>query len=721
MRQSLRQDSSDSWTIAAVHTGNRLSSSRESSLHSLGATLSAKYASDELEHLPEHGQGDSHPNALQAASSSGDTLSAPVAAESRCTEPYLHSDEQELCCTSPDGCPHTNSAVGGPGDAPTAAEPQEVSSTGCLPSLELIQSCASTGGLGLDDSSSLFCFGDDAVLLEEQAPPGPGPKASDAGQKPAAAPTEPCSLAAAATAARVDTAQTTAIVLLATHSAGSCNLPGTGPGCHTGSTAAVAADGSGQHTQVLLLEEQPIPGPEPTAATHPAAWEGSPCSTAPATAYSGAYAPLLGTAVSPRESLPCIPPGFSIAQQMRKAMKGIKKQLHHTHHPAGRATEDLQHDTGSHTSDGATLQQQLLLVWSLRDQLAAAELKLQQQQERQRSCSEPGGRRQHAVTADNVPDGRLMQPHKGTPRRHTCDTATFACAAASSTGAVQEALETLLEATVQSEAPITISASVSPGRAAAAQPASTEATSKTTHSPCGSDAAAATQGELHAVHDARAESMHPVAVSPTQEHTDGAAAPAGLLHSQPLAAEAQLGTEQHEGHRLLQRLHSAQEHRLTAEAMQAVVEHEFAAITQQRGAAEMHVQDLQQALEATQQQLAAAQAAQAALEQQLADSNAQQAADEQAALAAEADLVLQLTSAQQQLEREQQAAAELQQQLVVARDRQGAAEAESSVGRPQLRSLLSPPLLPQWLKWAGTWLPACARLLHPRSSCSLQA
>jgi hypothetical protein len=75
-----------------------------------------------------------------------------------------------------------------------------------------------------------------------------------------------------------------------------------------------------------------------------------------------------------QNSVSCIP----FPWHMRRALKAAKKQMHHPH-PAGRPTEDVLPGLSRQASD-ATLQQQVMLVWSLRDQLAAAELKLRQHQ-----------------------------------------------------------------------------------------------------------------------------------------------------------------------------------------------------------------------------------------------------------------------------------------------------------------------------------------------------
>lgn len=429
------------------------------------------------------------------------------------------------------------------------------------------------------------------------------------------------------------------------------------------------------------------------------------------TGYAAEHVQLDSLALaSPKGQVSCIP--------WRKAKKGLKKPLQDT---SGCSMDECAVSQAGlldrQVSDN-TLQQQVLLVWSLRDQLAAAELKLQQQQAQQGLGAAPGvqagSRRMRAVTTDGV----LAKPHApGTAsaaadgaalRRNTCDSAVLAAAAHTArTGrtspgvsSVQQALKNFLAVTSKPGAVGQVVASVNADGKICIEPAA-GASPGASAGDAGHSTSSAVNDVPKIVNDSMqhkaalegiAEQDAEAGAVAWQEQTAGQGASADStqndddaaeLQEQLLQAKQQLESEQQEGTRLLQRLQSIQQHRLDAAALHAAAQRESEVTRLQKDAAEQHVLQLQQQMEQTQQQLAAAQAAQAALEAQVLESKQAAAASETSeeseegvALpsAAEAELQQQLQAAREQLEQEHAAAAELQAELQAAQRLQRAAE-----------------------------------------------
>lgn len=365
--------------------------------------------------------------------------------------------------------------------------------------------------------------------------------------------------------------------------------------------------------------------------------------------------------LSPRQPLSCMP--------WRKAKKSTNKQPPQQLPQPSESSVDApaavaQRQLGKQVSDGA-LQHQVHLVWSLREQLAAAELKLQQQQQQQVKGGEisqyetqTSGKRMRAATLDDaaarllaLSSGGATAPGAaavGRPRRNTCDTAALASPGPSS---VQQALKQFLAVTGRPNGPAgQVVGSVKPDGHICIEPAA------------GAGAAGSMQGA-----DENAECPETAAKqAATSSAADSEAVQercgegtSAQLQVQLQQAREQLEVEQQEGARLLQRLHSVQQHRLDAEALHAAAQREYEVTRVQRDAAEEHVLELQQQIEQTKQQLEQEHVAAAELQQQLRAAQQLQRAAEVTA----AHVQVQQIQTQQQLLLAQQHEHELEQQL----------------------------------------------------------
>jgi hypothetical protein len=680
-----RQDTHQSWTIAAVHEGNRWSfSSHGSGSHHLDATASPWLTSG-------GGAAEQHQQLTLGFSQGGDVLQPETVAVSGADPPGVGPS----ACGSGAGVQAPASAAGA-----AAEQPHGVGSQGPLPSLDLFEAVEASGSL-LDEGSSMFFARGDAAA------------AKVAVAEPKLEATDPAVQCAAAAATGLDTADQA-----------------------EAAAPAPLADGCRQEFQTRVAElpvqhsiTESSTGFSPAAVapqlslsrrdrpqSAPGAVQASACASSP-----GGLLYNTITEVSPREhSLSCIPPGLNFAVHMRKAVKGFKKQLHHTHSHAGRPTEDHVDSMGSQSAEEA-LQQQVLLVWSLRDQLTAAERKLQEHQEQHEHSyhtSPLASRHARAATVDEVLIRPTQLAHSSntaaatadarvgsTAWRNTCDTAVLARPRSTSPGpiaSVQHAFRHFLAVTSHPGSPAKVVGFVRPDGRICIEPA-----------PAASTAAAAADASGSLQHSTTSDTPSQVVdkAGPPENTAAGPGAPlngvsvstahcvsdcgqVGAVKQgadgtaecfEPQSASKQPQAQQQADSQLLQELQNVQQQRHEAEALHAAVQQESEATKQQLHVAAQQVLQLQEQLSQMQQQLADAQAAKMVLEvRHLQDSKREASAvvDEcrklEAAFAgaqdARAALSQQLQDAREHLNQQKQAASELQEQLLTAQQQQWAAE-----------------------------------------------
>jgi hypothetical protein len=355
---------------------------------------------------------------------------------------------------------------------------------------------------------------------------------------------------------------------------------------------------------------------------------------------------------SPRAHVSCMP--------WRRAKKGASMQPH----VEGRVSEDPGFLPSGESPDNAcSLQQQVMLVWSLRDELAAAELQLQHLQ--QQPQQEPGTGRSEGGAA---PSGRRL-------RAVTMDSAVTRSVALSSSeaSAAEKARRTTVDGALHSEhtgrtSPVAafMQQALKHFRGPTARPGSPALgtalpqgadtrVSEDSGSMCGTPTEAAVPEPGSSSQHVR-QSLAGIAeqdAATSTAHSTEAAVQYGTVQSVDAAVSAlqgdlqctqqqQLQAEQQESTRLLQRLHSAQQHRLDAEALYAAAEQEFAAARVQRDEAEEQVLQLKQQVEQEhsacielQRQLQAAQSLQRAAEAAAVQLQEQHASTQQELLLAQ--------------------------------------------------------------------------------------
>lgn len=336
---------------------------------------------------------------------------------------------------------------------------------------------------------------------------------------------------------------------------------------------------------------------------------------------------------SPRAHVSCMP--------WRRARKSANSQPH----VDVCASEELESLASRQSADDACSlqQQQVMLVWSLRDVLAAAELQLQQLQQQQA---------QHRTTDAGRSEGGVL-PSSRRLRAVTMDSAVTRSAALSSSGAsaAAKARRTTVDGALHREhtgrtSPVASlvqqalkhfrGATPRPGTqtVGAVQPQEADArVGEDSDSMCGTptEPAVSVPGssiqhvrrslEGIAEQDAATSTAHSPEPSVQCKDVQCVDLAVKELQGELQQSQQQLQAEQQESIRLLQRLHSAQQHRLDAVALHAAAEEEFAAARLQRDAAEEQVLQLKQHVEQEhstcaelQQQVQAAQSLQRAAE-----------------------------------------------------------------------------------------------------------
>lgn len=387
---------SGAWTIPAVYAGHCSHKSSEGNVELPSSRFATRSS----------GGGMEHTHVLEAAAG---------------VQPAAHAHTADaagsagVCSTDPpgDGGICCSSAGEAAMVAPSAA------AQGRLPSLDLFASAddALAGSLLEGDCSGLLFGGAAAASILEGDWLCLSARAAAGTDTAEQQPRQPAASAAEAAAA----------VVALWHQQGQLQEQ-----CLASSSqhAALLADAALPHAQLLPARPQSAPG----AVQAPAGRHHHRRSSVALSSHAEVLSLEDKPEDSPRQQhISCIP----FPWHMRKAIKAAKKQMHHPH-PAGRPTEDVLPGLSRQGSD-ATVQQQVMLVWSLRDQLAAAELKLKQHQEQQEqhssggAASAPGGRRARAATCDEVslmPTAPLGSSSGGAlaaakARRNTCDSAVL--------------------------------------------------------------------------------------------------------------------------------------------------------------------------------------------------------------------------------------------------------------------------------------------------------
>lgn len=303
----------------------------------------------------------------------------------------------------------------------------------------------------------------------------------------------------------------------------------------------------------------------------------------------------------------------------RRARKGAHTQPH----VDACASKELEPRASGPSADDACglQQQQVMLVWLLREELAAAELQLLRLQQQQA---------QHRTAGAGHSKGGAL-PSSRRLRAVTMDSAVTRSAALGSSGAsaAAKARHTTVDGALHREHTGRTSPVVSLVQqalkhfrgAAAARVSDTQAVGAVrppgadTHVGDDSDSMCGTLTELAvsvpggssqhvrrslegiAEQDAATSTLHSPAPAVQFEDAQCVDLAVKELQGELRQSQQQLQAEQQESTRLLQRLHSAQQHRLDAVALHAAAEEEFAAARLQRDVAEEQVLQLKQRVE----------------------------------------------------------------------------------------------------------------------------